>query len=127
VQERRHGEGARLQTLQNFFFNELQNHLPQAVVNGSRKHRLPNNVHITIPGQDNERLLLELEQQGILCAAGSACSASNEEPSHVLRAMGLSNAEAQASLRFSMGRQTTQAAVRRTIKALASCCGHERS
>jgi cysteine desulfurase len=119
VQSRRHEEGERLQTLQRTFFELLGQIVPQAIVNGSRKHRLPNNVHITIPGQDNERLLLELEQRGILCAAGSACSASNEEPSHVLKAMGLSEAAAQASLRFSMGYQTTEADVRRTVKALA--------
>jgi len=120
VQTRRREEGERLQTLNRLFVAELAQVLPEATLNGARKHRLPNNVHITIPGQDNERLLLELEQRGILCAAGSACSASNEEPSHVLRAMGLSDAEAQASLRFTMGRQTTEADVRRAVTELAN-------
>ncbi len=87
-------------------------------MNGSRKIRLPNNVHITIPGQDNERLIFALDEAGILCAAGSACSASNEEPSHVLRAMGLSDAAAQASLRLTLGHGTTEADIHRTVETL---------
>lgn len=118
VQDRRHEETKRLQALQNLFFDLLQEHIPNVVINGSRKTRLPNNVHITIPGQDNERLLIQLEDAGVLCAAGSACSASSEEPSHVLRAMGCSEADARASLRFSMGRQTDETAIRHAVKSL---------
>ena len=119
VQARRHDEVQRLQTLQILFFDLIEEQIPQARINGSRKLRLPNNVHVTIPGADNERLMLQLEAEGILCAAGSACSASNQEPSHVLRAMGLSDDEARASLRFTMGLQTTEADVRRAVEALA--------
>ncbi len=93
------------------------------MINGSLKNRLPNNVHVTIPGADNERLLVELEENGILAAAGSACSASNDEPSHVLHAMGLSDGDAQASLRFTMGRQTTEADIRRTVQVLSAIVG----
>lgn len=118
VQERRHEESQRLQAMQKLFFDLLQERLPEAVVNGSRKHRLPNNVHITLPGQDNERLLFQLDAAGILCAAGSACSASNDEPSHVLRAMGVSEKDAQASLRFTMGRSTTEAHIRTVVAEL---------
>lgn len=122
VQARRHDESRRLQGLQRLFIELLEAQLPTAAINGSRKHRLPNNVHITVPGIDNERVLIELDEAGILCAAGSACSASNEEPSHVLRAMGLSDQDAQSSLRFSMGRQTNEAAIRHTAEVLASIC-----
>jgi cysteine desulfurase len=97
-----------LQQLQRHFIAELTAKLPHAQMNGSLKKRLPNNIHLTIPGTDNERLLLQLEQVGILAAAGSACSASNDEPSHVLRAMGQTDEQARGSLRFSMGRQTTR-------------------
>jgi cysteine desulfurase len=118
VQERRHEETARVQKLQKLFFGLLEEKIPAVVINGSRKHRLPNNVHITLPGYDNERLMMELDEQGIQCAVGSACSASNEEPSHVLKAMGLSDAEAQASLRFTMGIQTSEADIRRVVDVL---------
>lgn len=119
VQERKSEETKRLKALQDLFFDLIQTSIPNAVINGSRKTRLPNNVHITIPGQDNERVLIELDEAGIMAAAGSACSASNEEPSHVLRAMGLSDQEARSSLRFSMGQQTDEAAVRRAVEVLA--------
>jgi len=119
VQTRRHQEVIRLQGLQDLFFDLLQQAIPAVVINGSRKIRLPNNVHITIPGADNERLIFALDDAGILCAAGSACSASNEEPSHVLRAMGISEQDAQSSLRFSMGTATDEVAVRTTVDLLA--------
>lgn len=120
AQQQRHQEADRLAVLQKLFLDELQTAVPSAIINGTRKTRLPNNVHLTIPGQDNERLLIQLEEAGILCAAGSACSASSEEPSHVLRALGCSDAEARASLRFTMGRQTTEVAVRHAVKSLAA-------
>ncbi|PIZ63357.1 aminotransferase [Candidatus Saccharibacteria bacterium CG_4_10_14_0_2_um_filter_52_9] len=119
VQAGRHQETKRLQALQQEFFKLVEAKIPQAVINGSRKWRLPNNVHLTLPGQDNERLLIQLETAGILSAAGSACSAANEEPSHVLKAMGISDADARASLRLTMGHQTTKAAVEKTVKTLA--------
>ena len=111
-------EVERLQKLQTAFFDLLAEQLPQAVINGSRKHRLPNNVHLTLPGHDNERLLIQLDEAGIMAAAGSACSASSEEPSHVLAAIGLSDPEARASLRITLGRPTSAADIERTIHQL---------
>lgn len=120
VQSQRHEESQRLRTLQKQFMDELSNKLPQAIIRGSRKQRLPNNVHFTIPGTDNERLLVQLDEAGVLAAAGSACSASSETPSHVLRALGLTDDEARASLRFSMGRDTTAKQVTTVVDTLTS-------
>jgi cysteine desulfurase len=120
VQARRHEEVRRLSELQKLFFDLVEEKLPTAIVNGSRKHRLPNNIHLTLPGQDNERLLFALDEKGIICAVGSACSASNQEPSHVLRAIGLSDAEAQSSLRFTLGIDTDEAKLRHTVDELAA-------
>ncbi|MGH7241235.1 MAG: cysteine desulfurase family protein, partial [Candidatus Saccharimonadales bacterium] len=122
TQAMRRTETERLQELQRYFFAGIKETLPRAVVNGSRKKRLPNNLHTTLPGIDNERLLMQLDEAGILAAAGSACSASDEEPSHVLRAMGVSEADAQSSLRFTMGRQTTKAAIDALLQALRHFC-----
>lgn len=119
VQTRRHAEVKRLQALQQHFFGLIQQHVPEAVINGTGKNRLPNNVHLTFPGQDNERLMMELDERGIICAVGSACSASSEEPSHVLKAIGLSDAQAQASLRFTMGHSTTISDIEKTVATLA--------
>jgi cysteine desulfurase len=118
AQQSRHDESRRLQELQHYFFDQIEQALPQAAINGSRRKRLPNNVHITIPGADNERLLIQLDEAGVMAAAGSACSASSEEPSHVLRAMGKSAAAARASLRFSMGRGTAKADIDCTLQVL---------
>ena len=119
AQTMRHTEAARLQQLQQLFFAVLSGKVPQVVINGSRQRRLPNNVHVTLPGHDNERLLMALDEAGIMAAAGSACSASSEEPSHVLRTMGISEADAQSSLRFTMGRSTTEHDIHATVTALA--------
>ncbi len=108
----------RLEAVQNHCFKLLAQEIPKAVINGSLKQRLPNNVHLTIPGADNERLLYGLEESGVVCAAGSACSASKEEASRVLLAMGMSESDARASLRVSFGRQTVTEDTDKFVAAL---------
>ncbi len=120
VQTRRKQEGDRLRILSSQFIAGLTKAIPNAVVNGSSKFRLPNNVHITIPGSDNERLIMELDEKGIMCAAGSACSASNDEASHVLRAIGRTDEQAYSSLRLTFGSGTSQSDLEQTAKVLAS-------
>lgn len=119
VQTKRKDESKRLMQIQEHAYALIKEKIPHATVNGSTKRRLPNNIHMTIPGEDNERLLIQLDERGILAAAGSACSASDEEPSHVLRAMNLSDEAAQSSLRFTMGRQTTMEQIDVTIDMLS--------
>jgi cysteine desulfurase len=119
AQQQKDTEGKRLCTLRDHAIKLLEQAIPHVIINGSRKHRLPNNIHLTIPGADNERLVMQLDEAGIQCAAGSACTASNDEPSHVLKAMGLSDQNAQSSLRLSLGRSTTQADIDYTIQTLS--------
>lgn len=119
AQLRRQEESLRLQALQKKFIESLHGRLPESRINGSLKQRLPSNVHVTLLGQDNERLLYGLDQLGIWAAGGSACSADKGTPSHVLTAMGLSEPEARASLRFTMGRGTTDEQIERLVSALA--------
>lgn len=120
AQAMKNDEIHRLQDLQGRFIARITEKIPRAAVNGSLKKRLPNNVHVTIPGTDNERLLFALDERGIQAAAGSACSAGSEESSHVLRALGLGDAAARASLRFSMGRSTGKTDIDRTVDTLAA-------
>lgn len=115
----RPNEVSRLQTLQKKFIELLSKNIQTVQINGSQKHRLPNNVHITISGTDNERIIFALDGLGIECAAGSACSASKAESSHVLKALGLSDENARSSLRFSMGRATTETDIQQVASALA--------
>ncbi len=120
AQSMRKEEAHRLGQIQQYAYRQISEKLPSAYTNGDKKHRLPNNLHITIPSTDNERVLLQLEAARILAAAGSACSASDEEPSHVLRAMGISDADARSSLRITMGRSTTQQDIDTLIDTLMS-------
>jgi cysteine desulfurase len=119
TQTKRSVEAERLKRLQQVFYDQLAKKVPSCIINGSLTKRLPNNIHITVPGQDNERLLISLDEAGILAAAGSACSASDQDPSHVLRALGLTDEDARSSLRFTMGRATTERDVQYTVDTLA--------
>jgi cysteine desulfurase len=121
MQRDRQTEHRRLGELQDFFVSEALR-LPGVSMNGARHKRLPNNVHLTMLHKDNERLVYELDELGIMAATGSACSASDEEPSHVLKAIGLSDALARSSLRFSLGRSTTKQHIERTCQVLAGLC-----
>ena len=118
AQAMRHDEVSRLQRLQKQLIEEIIQAVPTAQLNGSKSKRLPNNVHLTFPGVDNERLLIQLDELGILAAAGSACSASSEEPSHVLHALGLSDEVAQNSVRFTLGRATTDHDITTVVQTL---------
>lgn len=77
------------------------------VENGGAALRLPHVFNIRVPGTSAESLFLLLEPMGLICSTGAACTSAEPEPSHVLRAMGLTDAAARESLRFSMNRFTT--------------------
>lgn len=106
TQAKKKSEVLRLGALQELFTDKLTATFPEATINSHEA--LVNFVHVTFPSVDNERLVMELDERGIQCAVGSACSASSDEPSHVLKAMGLSDKAAQSSVRFTMGRGTTE-------------------
>jgi cysteine desulfurase len=117
VQNERNEKSLHVSELRNYFEDQLSGRLPQAAVNGG-KHRAPHLLSVTIPKTDNERLMMELDEAGIMCAVGSACSAAREEASHVLSAIGLSEADARSTLRFSLGRVTTKADIQKTLDEL---------
>jgi cysteine desulfurase len=119
AQADRKAESQRLSLLRDRCMAELRAQIPAVEITGSEKFRLPNNVHITISGRDNERLLVQLDEAGILAAAGSACSASSEEPSHVLLALGMSEVQARSSLRFTFGHETDESAAQQLVATLA--------
>lgn len=108
VQSDRKSEANRVEKLRDLFFANLSQKIPTLTLNGDKTKRLPNNLNILIPDIDGERMLMELDEREVLAATGSACTASNDEPSHVLLALGLTDKEASSSLRFTLGRQTTK-------------------
>ena len=81
----------------------LRRAIPRAHVNGAGATRLPNLLSITFPGASAERLLAALSTLGVYAAARAACASGEREPSHVLMGMGLSRADADATIRFSTG------------------------
>lgn len=92
--------------------------LDGARLNGHPTERLPGNVNVSFRGADSEALLLALDLQGIAASSGSACTAGSLEPSHVLSAIGLPPEEAAGTLRFSLGRWTTEAEVDRVLEVM---------
>ena len=120
VQNNRKTESDRLSKLQEYFMSSLTNNFSHVKINGPRVKRVVSNVHITFPDIDNEWLLISLDEKGIMAAAGSACSASNELPSNVLKAIGLTDKEARSSVRFSFGQGTTRSDLGYTLEVLKS-------
>lgn len=113
-------ESERLRQLQVKFARGLTKNNQKITINGNMKHRLPNNLHLTFEGIDNEELLIKLDNLGIYASAGSACSARKVSASHVLTAIGLGEALAKNSIRISLGRTTSEADVDRSVKAILS-------
>lgn len=92
--------------------------LPDVVVNGDMQHRVAGNLNICIPGTEGEILLLLLDQAGIACSSGSACASGALDPSHVLLSIGVPRDLAKGSLRFSLGRSSSDVDVDAVIDAL---------
>ncbi len=101
-------ENFRLIKLRDYFMDMLVRKIPGVIVNGHRTERLANNVHISIPNIEGESILLMLDRLGIEASTGSACSAYDLKPSHVLMAIGQTAEFAHGSIRFSLGRSTAQ-------------------
>jgi cysteine desulfurase len=94
-------------TMRDRFEEAILKAAPGTEVNGDRANRLPNTTNIAFEGIESEGALMLLDDRGICCSAGSACTSGSVHPSHVLKAMGFSNHRARSSLRFSFGRFNT--------------------
>jgi cysteine desulfurase len=92
--------------------------LPDTIVNGNQRKRLPNNLHLSWSGVDGERLVMLLDEQGVMAATGSACAANKQTASHVLLACGLSDDLLSGSLRLSVGEPTTPQEVERAAEII---------
>ncbi len=92
--------------------------IPGTTVNGDRTHRLPNTTNLSFDGIESEAALLLLDERGLCCSAGSSCATGSAKPSHVLKAMGLSDAQAKSSLRLSLSRLTTSEEIDRACEIL---------
>ena len=102
-----HEDACKVGTLRDRFEQAVLKAAPGTEVNGDRANRLPNTTNIAFEGIESEGALMLLDERGICCSAGSACTSGSVHPSHVLKAMGFSNHRARSSLRFSFGRFNT--------------------
>jgi cysteine desulfurase len=118
AQAARHEESNRLSGLRKNLEEQIKADFPQATINGSPNHRAPHITSVTFDSVDNERLVMQLDERGIMCAVGSACSASSEEPSPVLRAIGLSERQARGTLRLSLGAGIGQPEIDKVVAVL---------
>jgi len=117
----------KLTVLRNMLIDGILTKIEHSRLNGHPSQRLPNNVNISFSYVDGESMLLKLDMEGIACSTGSACTSSNLEPSHVLSAIGLPLELAHGSLRFSLGRQTTEDNIRYILEVLPGIISKLRS
>ncbi|HUJ39078.1 MAG TPA: cysteine desulfurase family protein [Candidatus Acidoferrales bacterium] len=111
-------DAARVAALRDRLERELVGRVPQARVNSAGAPRTPNTTNIVFPYVEGEALVIALDLKGIACSTGAACSAGAVEPSHVLTAIGLAPEDARASLRFSLGHDTTDEDVEYAISVI---------
>lgn len=97
---------------------EILKSIPNAKLNGHAVDRLPGNVNIAFNGMEAEAMILKLDKMGFAVSSGSACASGSPEPSHVLKAIGLSHEMAQCSLRFTFGAENNIRDVEELVKAL---------
>lgn len=114
----RDAEAARLAPLRDALLDGLRRAVPGVSVNGSMTARLPHNLHVGFGGIDGDALMTSLADD-LAVSSGSACSSGSQEPSHVLRALG-PDAARRASLRFGLGRWTTDDDITAAVEAVSA-------
>jgi cysteine desulfurase len=127
AQSKRHAEAERVRKLRDRLQDGLTQLLPELIVNGSPKKRLPGHLNISLPGLDAERVVFHLDAKGLMLATGAACAANKGTRSTVLEATGMSPEAADGSLRISLGRYTTDAEIDRAIPMIADAIRTEKA
>lgn len=110
----------RVTALRDTFIADVLNTVSGARLIGPPIRRLASNASFCFPGTSGESILLELGRRGVICSAGSACAVGRDEPSHVLRAMGIEPEVAQTAVRFSMDASITAEQLQETVRHLAA-------
>ena len=109
--------------LRDRFESEVLQAVEGSEVNGDRDRRLPNTTNLYFPDVDGEGLLILLDEAGICCSPGSACSTGSVKPSRILKAMGQSSSRARGSVRFSLSHLTTEDEVVKAVSAIETAVG----
>ena len=108
----------KIKRLRNKLVRGILKTIPDVKINETLEISLPNIANFSFKGAEGEAIVVALDQKGICVSTGSACAAKSLEPSHVLLALGLSEEEAHTSVRFSLGRYTTQREMNKALKIL---------
>ncbi len=122
-----HNEMERVRALRDRLEAGVREIVPEARLNGHKTERLPNTVNMTLPGMRGESLVLFLDRHGVYFSSGSACKSGNPDPSHVLRAMGLSDEDAHCAIRLSLGVRNSEEDIDYVLEALAEIVGDRQS
>lgn len=118
---------AALAALRDHFERRLAEEVEGVTFNGSREHRAGNIIHASFADCEAAGLLILLDEAGVQCSAGSACMTGKQQPSHVQKAMGLTDAQARSSLRISLSLFTTREEVDTAVEALKKAVAKLRS
>ncbi|MGA0232452.1 MAG: IscS subfamily cysteine desulfurase [Saprospiraceae bacterium] len=118
-------EAKRLSQLRDKLESSLMNNLEEVYVNGNRDHRMPHVSNISFKHVEGEGLMMTFNQN-IGVSSGSACTSASLEPSYVLIALGLGDDLAHSSIRFSLGRFTTEEEIDQTIEQVTNGVNHMR-
>jgi len=113
--------------LRDYFISEIMKNITDVSVNGGIVYRLPNNINLSIKGVEGESLVLMLDDLGIACSTGSACSSIDLNPSHVLINIGVPLELAHCSVRFTIGRYTRKSDIDYALNQLIDCVRKIRS
>ena len=111
-------ETVRLTNLRDKLISGIRTNINHTHLNGHPVNRLPNNVNISVEFVEGESMCLNLDATGICASTGSACSSERLEPSHVLLAMGVDPVKAHGSLRFTLGKWTTDEEIDKVLEVL---------
>lgn len=108
----------RVSALRDRFISQVLGSVPDAVLTGHRRQRLPSIASFCFPGTSGESVLLELERLGVVCSSGSACAAGSDAPSPVLVAVGIAPETAQTAVRFSFTSAVAEAELEQAAAAV---------
>jgi cysteine desulfurase len=120
AQAQREANNSRIKGLRDAFMERVLKEIPFTYLNGGMKNRLPNNLNVSFAFVEGESILMCLDLAGIAVSSGSACSSGSLEPSHVILALGVKEELAHSSIRFSLGKDTTQEEMDYTFDVLKS-------
>lgn len=129
AQANKEKESKRLEVLVKYFWEQLQKQIPNIKLNGPEigLQRLVNNLNVSFIGMEGEALLLYLDEYGIMCSTGSACTVKSLDQSHVLKAMGVPVEHSRGSLRFTFGQCNTKQDIDYLMKYLPLIIAQQRS